>query len=91
MWQRPDCSHLSTVCTENSDRRSHLVYLRKVQEYNNSAAKWEKDNAAVNLLLFQHCDQEMKALLKADCHWNPNDQNDCVAQLATIEWVMKAI
>ena len=30
----------------------------------------------------------MKALLKADPHWNPNDQNDCVAQLATIEKVV---
>ena len=90
-WQRPDCSHLRTVCTEHMDRRTHLVYLRKVQEYNDSVAKWAEDNAAVNLLLFQHCDPEMKALLKTDRHWNPNDQNDCVAQLATIEEVTKEI
>ena len=90
-WQRPDCSDLSKVCTEYMDRHTHGVYLRKVQEYNDSVAKWAEDNAAVNLLLFQHCDPEMKALLKADCHWNPNVQNDCVAQLATIEGVMKDI
>ena len=74
-WQRPDCSHLDTVCTKNMDRRTHLVYLRKFREYNDKVTKWEEDNTSVILLLFQHCDQETKAMLKADSHWNPNDKN----------------
>ena len=33
----------------------------------------------------------MKALRKADCRWDSNDNNACVAQLDTIENVMKDI
>ena len=88
-WQRPDCSHLDTVCNENMDSRTHFMYLRKVREHNDKANKWGENHAAVHLLLFQHCDTEMKTMLKADPHWNLNDKNECVTQIATIKKVTK--
>ena len=71
------------------DSRTHFVYLRKVREHNDKVNKWGENHAAVHLLLFQHCDTEMKTMLKADPHWNLNNKNECVTLMATIKKVTK--